>query len=228
MKQRVYCTYEGRAITGRICFAQVAVKPGRGENTMKHGLIHAIGLAAALLGAAGTTYADGTTAPYYATPSWDQQLPAATRFVVLSNWIDASFPLGGAAVLDRETGLVWQRSPKSDAVSWAQAVLDCEDGAATGGRLGWRLPSIHELATLVNPAGGIAAGSPFTNVDTASPITGNPLPYWSTTTYPGVPGTAMVRGFPAGGFISGSSDKNSPFAHEWCVRGGQGVDSNPY
>ena len=47
-----------------------------------------------------------TTAPgpYYATPSWDQQLPAATRFIVLSNW-------NSAAVLDRETGLVWERSP---------------------------------------------------------------------------------------------------------------------
>jgi len=43
--------------------------------------------------------------PYYATPSWDQKLQCDTqatcpRFIVLSNW-------GGAAVLDRETGLVW-------------------------------------------------------------------------------------------------------------------------
>jgi hypothetical protein len=37
--------------------------------------------------------------PYYPTPSWDQKLPAATRFVVLTNW-------NREAVLDRETGLV--------------------------------------------------------------------------------------------------------------------------
>ena len=42
--------------------------------------------------------------PYYATPSWDQTLPSTTRFIVLSN-------MGGAAVLDRETGLVWERVP---------------------------------------------------------------------------------------------------------------------
>ena len=42
--------------------------------------------------------------PYYPNPSWDQQIPAPQRFIVLSNW-------GNAAVLDRETGLVWQRSP---------------------------------------------------------------------------------------------------------------------
>ena len=42
--------------------------------------------------------------PYYAMPSWDQQLPASTRFIVLSNW-------NSEAVLDRETGLVWERAP---------------------------------------------------------------------------------------------------------------------
>jgi hypothetical protein len=37
--------------------------------------------------------------PYYALPSWDQQLPASTRWITLTNW-------SSAAVLDRETGLV--------------------------------------------------------------------------------------------------------------------------
>ena len=48
--------------------------------------------------------ADAQTAsagPYYATPSWDQT-PSSTRFVVLSNW-------NNEAVLDRETGLVWEK-----------------------------------------------------------------------------------------------------------------------
>ena len=49
--------------------------------------------------------------PYYATPSWDQKLqcdnPATCpRFVVLANW-------SSAAVLDRETGLVWEKVPSA-------------------------------------------------------------------------------------------------------------------
>ena len=47
--------------------------------------------------------------PYYATPSWDQKIQCdaqatCPRFVVLSNW-------NSEAVLDRETGLVWEKSP---------------------------------------------------------------------------------------------------------------------
>ena len=44
--------------------------------------------------------------PYYATPSWDQTLPANTRFIVLANF-------DNQAVLDRETGLVWHRAPST-------------------------------------------------------------------------------------------------------------------
>ena len=58
-------------------------------------------LASSLLLTLSVTQATGaeSAGPYYATPSWNQQLPAATRFIVLTNW-------ASAAVLDRETGLV--------------------------------------------------------------------------------------------------------------------------
>src|SRR5260370_35901588 len=44
--------------------------------------------------------------PYFPMPAWDQQLPAAERFLVLQdgNW-------ASAALLDRETGLVWETTP---------------------------------------------------------------------------------------------------------------------
>ena len=89
---------------------------------------------------AGPAQAVTSAGPYYAEPSWDQQLQCDTqatcpRFIVLSNWIDTSHPSGGAAVLDRETGLVWERSPgdsnkdgvvdSNDMVSWGQAGFDC-------------------------------------------------------------------------------------------------------
>src|SRR5437660_5376822 len=97
--------------------------------------------------------------PYYATPSWDQTLACATtatcpRFIVLSNF-------ASAAVLDRETGLVWERSPgdtnndgivnNSDALDWVDARIHCAD-KSVGGRKGWRLPSVTELASLVDPS----------------------------------------------------------------------------
>src|SRR5215471_19635510 len=91
------------------------------------------GFFALVLLSAGANAASGA-GPYYANPSWDQQLPGATRFIVLSNWVDANFPNGGAAVLDRETGLVWEQSPKgvSDVVNvcngtcnWFNAQAHC-------------------------------------------------------------------------------------------------------
>ena len=60
---------------------------------MRHGLLHSFGVVTAAVSAlvAGPAWADAV-GPYYATPSWDQTLPASTRFIVLSN-------MAGAAVL---------------------------------------------------------------------------------------------------------------------------------
>src|SRR5687768_17687330 len=72
--------------------------------------------------------------PYYAWPSWDQQLPASTRFIVLANWKDTNFPSGGAAVLDRETGLVWQKTASGTSeLDWDRASFHCLN-QNTGGR----------------------------------------------------------------------------------------------
>lgn len=100
--------------------------------------------------------------PYYAPPSWDQTLPVATRFIILSNFADA-------AVLDRETGLVWEKSPSNATNSRAGSVINCQL-AATGGRQGWRLPRVDELMSLADPTNNtngvphIPAGHPFLNI----------------------------------------------------------------
>jgi enamine deaminase RidA (YjgF/YER057c/UK114 family) len=78
------------------------------------------------------------------TMQWDKAMPASQRFVVL-----AAF--NNDAVLDKETGLVWEKSPQSAAVSLPNARLACAN-KAVGGRKGWRLPALPELASLVDPS----------------------------------------------------------------------------
>ena len=152
---------------------------------------------------AAQTTANG---PYYATPSWDQQLPAVTRFVVLSNW-------GGAAVLDRETGLVWEKSPDAIPRTWADAQRSCVM-KEVGGRSGWKLPSIQELASLIdrtasNPA--LPAGHPFANVQSSF--------YWSATTLAFNSNSAWIVSL-APGVVTDDVKPAADFV--WCVRGGPG------
>jgi hypothetical protein len=181
---------------------------------MKHGLIHAFGFVTATFLAlgAGSAVAD-SVGPYYATPSWDQTLPASTRFVVLSNF-------NSQAVLDRETGLVWEKSPSTSAVNWFVASFHCID-LNSGGRTGWRLPTIQELLSLVDrsvppPGPTLPSGHPFTNVQSSF--------YWSATSRDLNATDAWAVGFVNGDELSfGKSGVGGNLA--WCVRGGQGPDA---
>jgi hypothetical protein len=166
--------------------------------------------------AAAQTTANG---PYYAWPSWDQQLPASTRFIVLANWKDTKFPSGGAAVLDRETGLVWARSPSTSPLHWASAQQVC-NSFEIGGRLGWHLPTLQELASMVdrtqsNPS--LPSGHPFQNVQSSGSSA-----YWSATTLLGDNDFAWAVFFGSGNVGGGHKTLTNLFI--WCVRGGQGVD----
>ena len=151
--------------------------------------------------------------PYYATPSWDQQLPAATRFIVLSNW-------NSEAVLDRETGLVWHRSPL---LLGAQTLRDASRSCLfpKGNRAGWRLPTVNELASLFDPANPpLPSGHPFLGLPPDNAI------FWSATASFGEDGWQRGVGyltFSSGGvtFLTTSvfvSPQNTAFV--WCVRGG--------
>jgi hypothetical protein len=127
------------------------------------------------------------------TQNWDKALPAndpggpcpsnSSRFTCLS---------GGVAVRDNQTGLVWEQSPSTVAYTWnlgtnSQGSLgSAREYCAlkmTGGQMGWRLPSLQELTSLVDPSlndneGTITLppGHPFTN------IVGAFDGYWSSTT----------------------------------------------
>ncbi len=128
-----------------------------------------------------------------AVPPWDQVLPAAARFVLV---------MGGAAVLDRETGLVWEQRenvPLNTSYSWTQARQECA-ARTIGGRLGWRLPSIQELASLIdpdNPTGNpdLPPGHPFDirngTYASATVDAANPANMWSMDLFQNQPGAIL-------------------------------------
>jgi hypothetical protein len=146
--------------------------------------------------------------PYYATPAWDQKIQGTQRFICLFDW-------NNEAVLDRETGLVWQRTPAGSLANFHDAVFGCYF-AATGGRRGWRLPAPEELLSLIDPTQSnpaLPAGHPFQGISIEA--------YWSATTlFPPTPttsGGAVFVNFNNGGVGSATTDGSEGF---WCVRGG--------
>lgn len=147
-------------------------------------------------------------------PRWDTVIPGGgtARFTVLSAF-------NNQAVVDQETGLVWERSPDPTQRTWLAAVQQCVN-RSLGGRKGWRLPAVEELTSLVDPTQdqpALPAGHPFTNVG-ITPETD----YFSVTTRPGNTNTvhAVAIGS-AGQVVSAAKTALRPY---WCVRGGQGVN----
>ncbi len=175
---------------------------------MKNLLPRIMLLAALTLANASAMAQTSQNGPYYASPSWDQQIPTSQRFIALSNW-------NNAAVLDRETGLVWERSPSSPDANWTNAQYACIF-LRVANRLGWRLPTVQELASLMDQTASdppLPPGSPFT-IALGS--------YWSATNYSAEANSAWIVGlYYNGGFSSATKDQG---LHVWCVRGGQVVN----
>jgi hypothetical protein len=146
------------------------------------------------------------------TLRWDQNLPAAQRFVVL-----AAF--NSDAVLDKNTGLVWEKSPAVTTHTWSDARFQCAN-KNVGGQKGWRLPSFAELSSLVDPSVAppgptLPAGHPFTNVQSAG--------YWSATASADNPTFAWVVFFFNGNVFN--TVMANVVNHVWCVRGGMNADA---
>jgi hypothetical protein len=160
--------------------------------------------------------------PYYATPAWDQKLACTTqancpRFVVLSNW-------NNQAVLDRETGLVWERFLNVTSQSLVNASQLCR-ATGWGNRLGWRLPSIEELQSLVDPGteNNLPPGHPFLGLPTAP----NSALYWSTSRSEYAAGQVYVQGF--GSVLATLVNRDATELHlRWCVRGGTGAQYDDF
>ena len=147
--------------------------------------------------------------PYYAKPAWDQSLSVSTRFVVLTNW-------NSKAVLDKETGLVWERSPAlTNYFSWDEARVHCA-ARTTGSRKGWRLPSVHELTSLIDPARtgpALPTGHPFV---IPQPIVNV---HWTATTNATVATQTWFVNL-HNGLVDNFAPKAGGEGNAWCVRGG--------
>jgi hypothetical protein len=149
------------------------------------------------------------------TLRWDTNNPSATRFTT-------AFP---GAVLDNNTGLVWEQAPDVTPRSWEGARRHCVN-RRVGETVGWRLPSVVELKslqdlTLPEP---FVPGTVFTGVQTVN--------YWSATKDAGNPTLAWNVSFVAGdsgGIIPSGLVRPIPtfdinIYPVWCVRGGMHAD----
>jgi len=86
-----------------------------------------------------------------------------------------------------------------------------------GGRKGWRLPSVHEIASLVDPAKvnpALPTGHPFTNVQSSA--------YWSATTSAGSANDKWCMSFSSGTPFEGLFGAFNGTQFVWCVRSSQG------
>jgi hypothetical protein len=157
------------------------------------------------------------------TQNWDKALPAndpggpcpssSSRFTCV---------LGGAAVRDNQTGLVWEQAPATERHKWIKDVQPETDAReaclerTTGGQRGWRLPSVVELTSLIDPTQqepALPAGHPFTNVTTFD------TNFWTVTLPPDAP-TSLGPYFVT--LLRGTIGQISPVLQlkVWCVRGG--------
>ena len=183
------------------------------SHPQRHTILSGLLALALLIGTAltaGPAQAASGVGPFYPEPAWDRKIAPINRFLILTNW-------ASQAVLDKETGLVWERSPVIAPDTWSVARFACT-GRPTGNRKGWRLPSVHELASLVDPSvtppgPTLPPGHPFTNVQSDN--------YWSATTDAGNLANAWGVSFVNGGVDVGAKNLS---LQVWCVRGGMNAD----
>jgi hypothetical protein len=153
-------------------------------------------------------------------PSWDKKIDTPKRFTVLKDFNDE-------AVLDNETGLVWERRPDPlSRGSWPYIDNECLANF-TGKRLGWRPPAIEELLTLMAPLepDKLPKGHPF---ELGADSRDVPRTFWTMSSkniQPPNNDFAWVANFEPGGSLT-PDVKISELHRFWCVRGGHGYDGN--
>jgi hypothetical protein len=215
----------------------------------KHGsrrLIAAISMVVAMalflpgLGLSGSLEPSGPPEPtmrtldeIYSTNSWSKKLQCdqvetihglrniCPRFEVLADF-------NNEAVLDKETGLVWEKSPSYSygPISLFVAQGACNNNAATHPallRFGWRLPTAQELESLIDPTTfTLPTGNPFSNLMISQGS--DEYYYWTATSVLGQTDSAWVVSLGPVGYPANVRQVNQNH-YVWCVRGGSGVDA---
>ena len=152
--------------------------------------------------------------------TWSRILPADDGEADGCNSSRFDCVMGGDAVLDKETGLVWERNPNQGENGFITAIRLCLQ-TSTGARRGWRLPSVTELATLLDPNNtngdpDLPLGHPFTNVRYRF--------YWSATGDASFANYSWSVDFETGDIFSYREASN--IFGIWCVRGAMNADQH--
>ena len=144
---------------------------------------------------------NGGSAPAPAGGAATQPLP---HFTVLADY-------NNAAVRDNSTGLVWEQNPIATTSDWSSARSSCLN-KNVGGMRGWRLPSVVELASLIDPSlpAPYVPAPMFTGVQ--------PNSYWSATSYDVNTATSSKWNVNLADGLAGTSSRGT-FLNVWCVRG---------
>lgn len=140
--------------------------------------------------------------------SWSKTYPRYFRCVrgatLPTGSFESSTVNSDVIVTDSETGLIWQKTYKTDK-TWKEALNYCET-LTYAGFSDWRLPNKNELASLVN----------YEKLDPASDFPDMPGKYfWSSSTYWGATNYAWIVNF-AHGKVDSSNKSSSTYVR--CVR----------
>ncbi len=184
--------------------------------------ITALILQAALLGSAVLA------APAFSghvNPPWDHLDTGSLRFtsiMPITVCIDTVCGPVATAVLDKETGLVWELSPFPTPRTWFDSIFYC-NRLKKGGRMGWRVPTVEELASLLDLSKTSGAALPNGHPFVFTLGSGRTAFHWAATTQADATNKAWAVDF-VGGFQDTGTLAKSSLLSVWCVRGQQGYD----
>ena len=199
-------TVSGLPTSGTLHVRYLTYTPATGWKTQFHTYTMNVDHSGGNTGGGGNNTDSGATGNH--TLRWDRVVPGSERFVM---------KMQDEAILDTETGLVWQRTlGLSSGHQWNVARIFCPN-TTIGGRKGWRLPSVQELGSLLiaddslfSSTPKLPVGHPFIGVQAAR--------YWSATLDAFSPTARAWSVSLSHGTVG--SEQHSELGHVWCVRGG--------